>query len=67
MEHSKNEIFCSKKGGDCLSSSGMDVIKNKWVCSKGHKWDQTPSNIIQGGHGVEDVRGRTLKLIKLKN
>ena len=63
----KIKSFAQKKGGDCLSSEWNGWHKKlQWVCSKGHKWEQTPSNIISGGHGVEHVGGRIHKLIKLK-
>lgn len=37
------------KGGKCLSNIYLNSsTKLKWQCSKGHKWEATPSNIKKG-------------------
>ena len=41
--------IAESRGGRCLSKKYINVqTKLKWQCSKGHRWQATPSNIKSG-------------------
>ena len=63
----KIKSFAQKKGGDCLSSEWNGWHKKLlWVCSKGHKWEQTPSNIISGGTWCGTCWGKNPQIDQIK-
>jgi len=38
------------RNGKCLSTKYINALtKLEWMCSEGHKWEATPSNIKSGG------------------
>lgn len=43
----KAKAHAKAKGGDCLSDYCQNIFtKLEWICSKGHGWKATPSNVF---------------------
>jgi len=59
------KVLAQKHEGKCLSLSYINSnTKLRWECNKGHIWDATPSNVVNGGRWCPVCGGSIKKTLE---